>query len=65
MNSTIFEKVTHNTVLTFGRFKGKKLGEVSPKYLLWLLEKDFLTGGMKRYLKENAEVLKREQFKSK
>ena len=65
MNTQIFEKVTHETILTFGKFRGKKLKEVPAVYLLWLLKKDFLTGGMKRYLKENAEVLKREQFKNK
>ena len=58
-------KVTHNTPLWFGRYRGKKLKEIPSRYLLWLIEKDFTTGQMRKYLKENAEILKREQFKSK
>ena len=64
MNSTIFE-VNHNTVITFGRYKGKKLKEIPAKYMLWLLEKGFLTGQMKKYLRTNAEVLRKEQYQSK
>ena len=55
-------KVTHNTPLWFGRYKGKPLKSIPPKYLLWLIEKDFTTGQMRKYLKENAEILKREQY---
>ena len=55
-------KVTHDTPISFGRYKGKKLKDIPAKYLLWLLQKDFLTGQMKQYLKKNAEIIKREQY---
>ena len=58
-------KVTHNTPLWFGRYRGKPLKSIPAKYLLAIMEYDNLPSSMKRYLKENAEVLKREQFKSK
>ena len=58
-------KVTHNTPLWFGRHKGKRMSKIPAKYLLAISKYDNLTDALKRYLKENAEVLKREQFKSK
>ena len=61
--NTNFEKVTGETVISFGKYKGKKLSEIPPKYLMWLIEKDFLTGQMKKYLQTNRELIKQAQYK--
>lgn len=63
--NTNYDQVTENTVITFGKFKGKKLKEIPSRYLLWLIEKDFTTGQLKKYLKVNAGLIKKAQFQSK
>ena len=62
--NTQFE-VNHNTILWFGRYKGKRLKDAPAKYLLAIMEYDNLPSSLKRYLKQNAELIKREQFQNK
>lgn len=48
-----------NTVLTFGKYKGVKLGEVPPSYLLWFYDNGSfgVNEALKTYIEENRETL--------
>lgn len=58
---TLYE-VNDNTVMPFGKFKGEKMANVPAKYLLWIYEQYWCVGAIKKYIKENLEILKKEQF---
>ena len=49
-----------NTILTFGKHKGKKLANVPASYLLWLYEQPNLDFKLRIYIKENMEGLQSE-----
>lgn len=55
-------EVTDNTIMPFGKFKGEKMANIPAKYLLWLYEQSWYTGAIRKYIKENIDILKKEQF---
>lgn len=49
-----------NSLMPFGRHLGKRLIEVPAKYLLWLYNAGCNHEGVRKYIIENLEVLKKE-----
>ncbi len=49
-----------NSIMPFGKYKGEKMCNVPPKYLIWLHENTKIYGQVKQYIVENMEVLKGE-----
>jgi uncharacterized protein (DUF3820 family) len=49
-----------NSIMPFGKYKGEKLANVPPSYLLWLYENERAYGGLRDYIKDNLTVIKSE-----
>lgn len=54
-----------NSVLQFGKHKGKKLANIPASYLLWLYENVDNIGELATYVKENMQGLLKEIEKEK
>lgn len=52
------QKLNDNDLFTWGKFKGTKLCNVPPDFLLWLLENNKCYGALKNYIMENLDVIK-------
>lgn len=59
------KKLTDEDVITFGKFKGKKLANVPAHYLLWVNENMKGLPDLKIYIRDNMEVLQKEANKKK
>jgi len=46
--------------MPFGKYKGEKLANVPPEYLLYIYENCGIYGGLANYIKENLDVIKAE-----
>lgn len=58
--------MTDESIMPIGKYKGEKLANVPPEYLLWLLENGNTYGELKQYLIENKEVFESEiNYKNK
>ena len=58
--------MTDDSIITFGKYKGQKLANVPPEYLLWLYENGNVYGELKAYIADNLEVIKSEiNYKAK
>lgn len=53
-----FEKITDQSVMPFGQYKGQKLAEVPDEYLLFLYENE-RAGRLTDYIKENLESIRK------
>jgi uncharacterized protein (DUF3820 family) len=49
-----------NSIMSFGKYMGKKMANVPAPYLLWLYEKGCDHKGVKNYILANLEILKTE-----
>jgi hypothetical protein len=49
--------LTPDSILTFGKHKGKKLSDVPPSYLLMLYHKNIAFGEMRIYIFNHIDVL--------
>jgi uncharacterized protein (DUF3820 family) len=59
-------KIDDNSIMPFGKYKGEKMANVPPDYLIWLYENGKCYGDIKQYIAENMEVLKSEiDYKNK
>jgi len=57
---------TDESLMPFGKYKGEKMANVPPEYLLWLYENSNIYGELKQYIKENMDVIKSEiDYKNK
>lgn len=56
----MIQTMTDNSVMPFGRYRGKKLIQVPAVYLLWLYEKGDINPELKNYIHENLQALKTE-----
>ncbi len=56
-----------NTLITFGKHNGTKLGEVPASYLLWFYEKGWfgVNEKLKEWIKDNLEEIKLRAEKEK
>lgn len=50
--------ITDESIMPFGKHKGKKMVDVPDDYLLWLLQEGNTYGEMLEYLQDNEEVFK-------
>ena len=58
--------MTDDSIITFGKYKGQKLANIPPEYLLWLYENSNIYGELKAYIADNLEVIKSEiNYKAK
>lgn len=54
------------SIMPFGKYKGEKLANVPPDYLLWLFDNGKCYGEVRQYIEDNLEVLKSEiEYKNK
>lgn len=49
-----------NSIMPFGKYKGEKMANVPPDYLIWLYDNDKCYGEVKNYIFDNLEVLQSE-----
>jgi uncharacterized protein (DUF3820 family) len=54
------EKLTDNSPMPWGKYKGDKMVNVPASYLLWLHENNKCGGDVKEYIIENLDVLRKE-----
>jgi len=52
--------MTDESIMPFGKYKGEKMANIPPDYLLWLYENDKCYGEIKTYIKDNIDVIKSE-----
>lgn len=52
--------MTDDSIMPIGKYKGEKLANVPPDYLLWLYENGSIYGELKQYIADNLEVIKSE-----
>lgn len=48
---------TDQSLMPWGKYKGHKMANVPPDYLLWLLENDKCGGRVKEYIEKNKSFL--------
>jgi uncharacterized protein (DUF3820 family) len=56
--------MTDNDKMPFGKYKGEKMANIPPDYLIWLYENNKCYGAVEDYIKDNLDVL-REEIKYK
>lgn len=49
--------MTDQDIMQFGKNKGKKLANVPADYLIWLYDNNKCYGNLRRYIKENYDLL--------
>lgn len=49
-----------NSLMPFGKYKGYKLANVPPEYLLYLLDQGWCNGSLKEYIENNKSTLEQE-----
>jgi uncharacterized protein (DUF3820 family) len=54
------------SIMPFGKYKGEKLANIPPDYLLWLFDNGKCYGEVRKYIADNLDVLKSEiDYKNK
>jgi uncharacterized protein (DUF3820 family) len=48
------------SIMPFGKYKGEKLANIPPDYLIWLYDNNKCYGELKEYIKDNLDVLNSE-----
>lgn len=61
VNDRLGEKITDESVLTFGIHAGRKVGNVPARYLIFLYEQKRLPENLKAYVVENFAALKKQE----
>jgi uncharacterized protein (DUF3820 family) len=49
-----------NSLMPYGKYKGQKMANIPPDYLIWLFENNKCTPEVAKYIAENLDVLKAE-----
>ena len=52
--------MTDESIMPFGKYKGEKMANILPNYLLWLYENNKCNGEVREYIKDNLDVIKSE-----
>jgi uncharacterized protein (DUF3820 family) len=53
-------KMTDNSLMPYGKYKGEKMANVPPDYLIWLFENNKCSPEVAKYIAENLDVIKAE-----
>jgi len=54
------------SLMPFGKYRGEKMANIPPDYLIWLYDNGKVYGDIKNYIKDNLDVLKAEiEYKNK
>lgn len=48
------KKLTDESIMPFGKYKGDRLIYVPDAYLIWLYEENKCSGALKKYIEENV-----------
>ena len=51
-----------DSIMPYGKFKGKKLEDVPAWYLLWMNKEGKLTPELEEYVEDNYDLLEEEKF---
>lgn len=51
--------MTDDSIMTFGKFAGRKLADVPDSYLLWLYENGKCYGALRDYIEDNLDAIKK------
>lgn len=54
------EKLTDESIMPSGQYKGKRMIDVPGKYFWWLYDNNKCTKQVKEYIEENLQVIKAE-----
>lgn len=52
--------MNNNSLMAFGKHKGKALANVPADYLIWLYTEQKCKGGLKDYIEDNMDVLQQQ-----
>lgn len=55
------EKITDNSLMPYGKYKGKKMANIQASYLLWMYRNDKLFKALEVYVEENMDALEKEE----
>lgn len=55
--------MTDNSIITFGIHKGAKLANVPASYLIFLYNQNKCSDGLREYIEDNLELLRKESGK--
>ena len=55
------KKITDNSLMPYGKYKGKKMANIPASYLLWMYRNDKLFKALEVYVEENMDVLEKEE----
>lgn len=59
------EEITDNHPMPFGKYMGKRMIDVPGVYLIWLYDNDCNHAGVKKYIIDNFQGLKKEANKAR
>lgn len=58
--------MTDESMMPFGKYKGEKMANIPPDYLIWLYDNGKCYGEVRKYIADNLDVLKSEiKYKNK
>ena len=49
-----------NSTMPFGKYKGEKMANIPPDYLIWIFENNKCSAEVAKYIAENMDCLKQE-----
>lgn len=50
-----------NSLMPYGKYKGKKMANIPASYLLWMYRNDKLFKALEVYVEENMDALEKEE----
>jgi uncharacterized protein (DUF3820 family) len=56
---------TGETIMFYGKYKGRRLDSIPPDYLVWLYENTKVSGSLKTYIESNLNSYKQKIFEAK
>lgn len=65
MSAPVAAAFTDSTPMPFGKYRGTSMASVPAKYLLWLFDQGCDHAGVKQYINNNLDGLKKEAGKDK
>ena len=54
------QAMNDESIMPFGKYKGEKLANVPPSYLLWLFDEGKCYGELRAYIVDNMDAIKAE-----